>query len=117
MCLALNVPYNLTVDVTSRINGFDGKIALIKRGAERYLRLPRDSMALMNNSLSAIEEYKRYRDGVMHAWMTEPNATVADTAQRRGIVDEVLISRIVGGGGGGGGERLQWLEQESGDIF
>jgi hypothetical protein len=114
MCLALNVPHGLHVDVASRINGFDGKVALIKRGAERHLKLPQESMDLLAESLGAIEKYKRYRDGIIHAHLIEANADVADSAQRRGMVDEVLISEtalhLLC-------ERLQWIEQESGDIL
>src|SRR5437870_4744448 len=72
MCIALAVPPQLWVDITSRINGFDGKIALIKRGAELYVRMPPDAMGLLSDILGAMEEHKRYRDGVIHAWMTEP---------------------------------------------
>src|SRR4051812_29017114 len=56
MSLALNLPPGLSVDVASRINGFDGKVALIKRGAEHHLKLPQESMDLLADSLRAIEE-------------------------------------------------------------
>jgi hypothetical protein len=114
MCVALAVPPQLWVDITSRINGFDGKIALIKRGAELYVRMPPDALGLLSDILGAMEEHKRYRDGVIHAWMTESNADVADTAQRRGVVDEIVISQKALDALY---ERLQWLEEEAGDVL
>jgi hypothetical protein len=114
MCVSLNVPDGLTFEVASRINGFDGKLALIKRGAERYLRVPQESIDLLSDSLGEIDRYRKYRDGVVHAWVTEPNAKTADIVQRRGIIDEVIISE---GALESLYERLLWLEDESGDIL
>ena len=87
MCTALNIPYQLWVDLSSRINGFDGKVELIKKGAEQHIRVPRDAMRIIADSLGSISEHKRYRDGVIHAWVTNPSADIADTIQRKGEVD------------------------------
>jgi hypothetical protein len=50
MCRALNTPRELGIDLASRINGFDGKVALIKRGAELYIKMPQDPLDLLANS-------------------------------------------------------------------
>ena len=92
MCTALAVPHRLWVEVSSRINGFDGKVELIKRGAEHHIRVPPNAMAIIAESLGAISEHKRYRDGVIHAWLVNPDADIADTIQRKGEVDETFMS-------------------------
>jgi hypothetical protein len=114
MCTALSVPYRLWVDVSSRINGFDGKVELIKRGAEHHIRVPPDARTIIADSLGAISEHKRYRDGVIHAWVTNPNAHTADTIQRKGEVDETFMSAEALDSLY---ERLSVLSDEAGDII
>jgi hypothetical protein len=102
------------VEVASRINGFDGKTELIKEGAEHHIRVPPDAMTIISDSLGAISEPKRYRDGVIHAWVIDPNADIADTIQRKGEVDETFMSTEALDGLY---ERLSILSHEAGDII
>jgi hypothetical protein len=51
MCTALAIPHQLWVEVASRINGFDGKVELIKRGARHHIRVPPDAMTIIADSL------------------------------------------------------------------
>jgi hypothetical protein len=114
MCTALSVPYRLWVDVSSRINGFDGKVELIKKGAEHHIRVSPDARGIIADSLGAISEHKRYRDGVIHAWVVNPNADIADTIQRKGEVDETFMSAHALDGLY---ERLSILSDETRDII
>jgi hypothetical protein len=59
-------------------------------------------------------EHKRYRDGVIHAWIVNPDADIADTIQRKGEIDETFMSPdaldVLY-------ERLSMLCAEAGDII
>lgn len=88
--LKLATPMHL--EVTSRINGFDGKIALIKAALKKVWQVPEDSCAVIADTFGAIEVYKRYRDGVVHALIVSRDSAVAQTAQRRGALDEILVT-------------------------
>jgi hypothetical protein len=114
MCTALSVPYPLWIDISSRINGFDGKVELIKKGAEHHVRVPPHARTIIADSLGSISEHKRYRDGVIHAWVVNPNADIADTIQRKGEVDETFMSAEALDGLY---ERLSILSDEAGDII
>jgi hypothetical protein len=114
MCTALSVPRQLWVDLFSRINGFDGKVELIKKGAEHHIRMPPDARTIIAHSLGAISEHKRYRDGVIHAWVTNPSADIADTIQRKGEIHETFMSLDALDGLY---ERLSILFDEAADII
>ncbi len=114
MCTALSVPHQLWVDLSSRINGFDGKVELIKKGAEHHIRVPSDARTIIADSLGSISEHKRYRDGVIHAWVINPSADTADTIQRKGEVDETFMSPDALEGLY---ERLSVLFDEAADII
>jgi hypothetical protein len=77
--------------VSSRINGIDGKIAIFKEAI--LLAEASDPVRLaISKTLNAVEAYKKLRDGVAHVKIPSPSAEVADTIQRRGVRDEMLIS-------------------------
>ena len=81
-----DIPRELSLDVTSRINGFDGKSAIIKAAARNNYRFAKDICRMIEDTCAACELHKRYRDGLIHAHIRDPNDPVAETAQRRGIV-------------------------------
>lgn len=85
---------DMWVEITSRINGMDGKIALLRKSLDLdgYPPLPNHSDLFVRRALNAVETYKKLRDGIIHARLVHPENVVADTVQRRGLTDEVLIS-------------------------
>lgn len=91
--LALKLPFQLWVPVHSRINGTDGKIALIKETFDLPAKIPEEAQAPIRKALNAVEHYKRYRDGIAHAFLTHPDQIVAESIQRKGMTDEVLLSQ------------------------
>lgn len=88
---ALKIDVEMFGEVSSRINGIDGKIALIKKALE-VGRVDGSSALSLRKTLNAVEVYKKYRDGVVHVRISSPLLDVADTIQKRGVTDEVLIS-------------------------
>jgi hypothetical protein len=90
--LALQLRVDLFPHVTSRINGIDGKVAILKECAKT--RLASEEVRLsFSKTLNSIEQYKKLRDGVAHVRIADPKADIADTIQKRGVSDEVLISQ------------------------
>jgi hypothetical protein len=94
LCMATNIHASMWIDFASRINGIDGKIGLLKKGlvVEPKGILSDRDVATIKESIGQVEGVKRLRDGVIHARVIHPDAVVADTAQRKGIRDEVLLS-------------------------
>jgi len=90
MSLDLNFP--MWIQVSSRINGLDGKFEIIKQAIKLEFGLPAVLQKQIFETLDSVAHYKKFRDGVMHARITDPDDPVARTAQRKGIEDEVLIS-------------------------
>jgi hypothetical protein len=111
--MALELHPNMWVDVSSRINGLDGKIAILKESAKLFTATPDDMLLAISKTLNAVEDHKRYRDGVAHVRMGEPSAIVADTAQRRGKTDEILITQEALDALF---ERLQVLQRETDEL-
>ena len=72
MSLVLGLLTNTANEVTSRINGIDGKIELAKIGI-RELGADEKTMGLLGQTLgdAGFKEYKKYRDAVFMrvSWM------------------------------------------------
>lgn len=77
-------------EVTSRINGMDGKLELIKgRYAASQVLAP--EVSTIAPTLTAVAEFKGYRDALIHARVV-PSSSVATTFVRRGSTHEVDLS-------------------------
>lgn len=91
--LALGLLTNTANEVTSRINGVDGKIELAKIRL-RELSADQKTMELITATLSetGFKEYKRYRDAVIHARILDAPTGIALGPTKRGKNDEVLLT-------------------------
>jgi hypothetical protein len=85
--------WNASVEVASRINGMEGKFAIIKSCVRNVKRHPELIPSIVDITIDAVAEYKRYRDGVIHARLLHPKSGVATTSVNRGRADEVLVSK------------------------
>jgi hypothetical protein len=99
MVLALNVPEiiasHINPHITSRINGVDGKIAIVKLCAE-HLGLAEDirlSMAEARGTCG-FGVLKGYRDAVIHARVLDSNLQLGERLERQGRRHEVLLSAV-----------------------
>lgn len=90
---ALDITFLLRVDITSRIHGLDGKLAIIRKALQTYPIFAALNKDVIRETLSAIETHKRYRDGVIHARIIDPDDPVAETPKGRGATDEVLVTQ------------------------
>ena len=91
--LVLGLLTNTANEVTSRINGIDGKIELAKIGM-RELSADDTTIRLLSETLgdSGFSKYKKYRDAVVHARILNAPAAIALSPARRGKFDEVLLT-------------------------
>ena len=91
--LVLGLLTNTAHEVTSRINGIDGKIELAKIGM-RELGADENTIALLGQSLgdAGFKEYKKYRDAVVHARVLDAPTGIALSPAKRGKLDEVLLT-------------------------
>jgi hypothetical protein len=78
--IALRVPFPLWLEVTTRINGFDGKIAILKGTLTHFRIVFGDFDPVIRETLGAVEQHKRYRDGVIHVRIADPTKATAPTA-------------------------------------
>lgn len=86
------LPHALWLEVSSRINGFDGIVEVIRIAARTRLRMTPDALEILSNSLGDAKEYKSYRDAIIHAQVYNATLGVGITYQRRGRVIQVLLS-------------------------
>lgn len=90
--LSLELPEPMWVEVTSRINGFDGKCSLLKQCAKIVHQMPEDHLGPIADTLGAAMENKKYRDAVIHAKILDPDSITAPTFERKGNVGEVVVT-------------------------
>lgn len=93
LCFCLGLPPKLRLDVASRINGLDDKMDIIYASLKKYLSIEDSSYQVITSTIGAAKEYKRYRDGIIHAYIVDPKEPAAMTTQRQGKMDEVLITK------------------------
>jgi hypothetical protein len=89
---ATAINFDLSLAVTSRINGFDGKVAIIKDAVLTVWSFPEEIIADINATLSAAEEHKRYRDSVIHARPLTSDSAVAPANANRGTTYETIVT-------------------------
>jgi hypothetical protein len=114
LCVVLEVPAPLWLDVSSRIQGIDGKIALIKKAARVHFALPDSVADLVEVSMAAIHEHKTYRDGVIHARILDPDSEIAPSYASKGSEFEAIVSQAALDGPF---DRLACLQLEIEDVL
>jgi hypothetical protein len=114
VCIGLELPPPLWIEVTSRINGLEGKFALIKKSARVHFRLPSNICDLIDKTIGAIAEHKTYRDALIHAKIIDPDSEVAAANQSKGTEYEVLVSQTALNGLY---DRLSLLQHEIDDVL
>jgi hypothetical protein len=81
-------------DVMSRINGIDGKIEIVKKGAKQRLRLPEEMLGFLGEILGNghFKLLKKYRDAVIHARFINRETGIGELIESRGKHSEVLLT-------------------------
>ncbi|WP_439375340.1 hypothetical protein [Bradyrhizobium sp. DASA03120] len=87
----------LTVDVyhavTSRINGLDGKIEIVKIAAAG-MGMPEDMRLFLAEGLgeAGFSQFKKYRDAIIHARIQDPALGYGEVVESRGRLVQVLLT-------------------------
>lgn len=86
----------MSLELTSRINGIDGKIELIKLGV-KDLESPASFLSLLTKSLgkegnNGFSELKKYRDGIIHARILDASLGIGLTPGKRGTIYDILLT-------------------------
>lgn len=92
LAVALDLPAGMEMQVTSRINGIDGKIELIKKTATA-LSLPSELRLQVADTLgkTGFSLLKSYRDGVIHARVLDADLGIGEHVGRRAQHIDVLL--------------------------
>lgn len=94
LSIALNQHPSLWLEITTRINGFDGKIAILKKCAHLFFDgIAQEPAEPICKTLNAIGDTKKLRDGVIHVRLTDPTNVIADIPVYKGKMHEVLVSQ------------------------
>jgi len=90
----LYFPWPLLLEVTTRINGIDGQIEIIRKLRTLHMDIGVEEKVwkLIEISLSGITEYKRFRDGVIHARVLDAPQGIGEIIQKRGAREEILLT-------------------------
>lgn len=93
MVYALDLFAGVAPEITSRINGVDGKIEIAKVGMVA-LGASNEIMEALNETLgeAGFSKLKQYRDGVIHAHSIDVPSGIASTSIKRGKFYEVLLN-------------------------
>jgi hypothetical protein len=93
MVVTIRLPGDLHRDVTSRINGIEGMIAIVKAGA-KTLGVSEKIRIFLAESLGdgAFGLFKKYRDAVIHARIVNKTAGIGEFVESRGRHSQVLLT-------------------------
>ena len=87
----LNLPGGIWVDIVTRINGIDGKIALVRKAAHDAC-FPDAAANIVKETLDEVGLYKTYRDAIIHARIFDRGSAIGQIIRKRGRIEQVLLS-------------------------
>jgi len=90
---ALWIPEAAWLHVSTRINGYDGKVAIIKELKREYLAdLGEDTWNHITLSLDGLTECKGFRDAVIHARAYDVPEGIGALIRKRAAKEQVLLT-------------------------
>jgi hypothetical protein len=95
LCVTLGLHHNSWRDVATRINGIDGKHAIIRRSiTDRFgVSLVSNFIgAMIENTIGAVGELKGYRDAIIHSRVIDVRSSIGEAAGRQNKIQEVLLT-------------------------
>jgi len=94
LLFTVGMPVSLHRDIISRINGIDGKIAIVKKGANE-LGLSDAIRLFLAETLGegGFSLFKKYRDAVIHARIFNKEESIGELVESKGKHIEVLLSK------------------------
>jgi hypothetical protein len=92
MANGLGVRAPLWDELTTRINGIEGKLQLVRKSLALLPEIEEQTVSLITNTLDAATECKKYRDGVIHARVFDAPTGIGVLMQRRAKSEHVLLT-------------------------
>jgi len=91
-CRSIRCATELDRQISSRINGIDGKIEIVKKALNLFPIFTPEEVIELKETLGAIQTYKGIRDAIAHLRLPSPESPVGYSHARRGMPQEVLIN-------------------------
>lgn len=90
---SLDINAEMWFEISTRINGIDGKVAIIRKSSEIWGDvLNEEIFDLIENTLSSFLECKTYRDAVIHARAFDTLGGIGELMRRHGKKEQVLLT-------------------------
>jgi hypothetical protein len=90
--ISLGIHPPLWFEVTTRINGVEGKLQLIRKTRALFPEIDQTIFNAIDRVLDATAEYKTFRDAVIHAHVLDAPAGIGGLIQRRARQEIVLLT-------------------------
>jgi hypothetical protein len=91
LIVGLGIPPEL-FEVLTQMGGLDVKVDIVKKAAVRELRFDVASFGAVMSALDELLEYKRHRDAIVHARLTDRKSGIGHVFKRGGKAYEVLLT-------------------------
>jgi hypothetical protein len=92
LVICLSIPGSLRLEVASRINGIEGKVAIIKAALKKHLGFAEPDYVCFVDVFGRALRFKKYRDGIAHSRPIYAGQQIAPTVMNQGDLYETLIS-------------------------
>jgi hypothetical protein len=93
LLIVLKMPVGLWTPVAKRINGMEGKLAILRLRAEQSEILTDEARSCIKTSLDAVAEYKTYRDAIVHSLTFDADQGIALETGRKAMSQQVLVTK------------------------
>jgi hypothetical protein len=92
LLVTLDLPPGLWLAVAKRINGMDGKLAILRQKAEQSAILTDEARLCIKLALDAVGEYKGYRELIVHSLTFDIDKGIAQQIGRQAKAVQVLVT-------------------------
>src|ERR1700730_12234750 len=94
LCVVSGLHYRMWREFTTRINGIDGKFALIKAAMRDRFGFREDSKMLrdFDSTLDVAAQYRKYRDTIIHSRIIDTAQGIGEMTIRRDRLEEILLT-------------------------
>jgi hypothetical protein len=90
--VALNLPFPVGLEVTSRMSGIEAKVDILRKIARRAELLNEEARAAIKQTLDGVIECKRYRDNIVHSVPYDIDKGIAHRRNRRAELHQSLVT-------------------------
>ena len=92
LCVVMSTPHKLWRELTTRINGIEGKFSIIKTCIKDRFGINGGLFDDIVDTLSAAAQYRGYRDTIVHSRVVDTKNSIAEMRFRRDKQEEVLLT-------------------------